>query len=108
MSYHTAPASGWELSLVSGFKLERSGKTHSYRIPLLASLQIILHPFWPLSLPETPDQVRTFQRGECEVTTVQGKQKREVETSPSWKLLFQFCPPPLLEAREAEYLLRDH
>ena len=57
MSYHTAPASGWELSLVSGFKLERSGKIHSYRIPLLASLQIIFHPLWPLSLPETPDQV---------------------------------------------------
>lgn len=57
MSYHMAPASGWELSLVSGFKLEQSGKIHSYRIPLLASLQIILHPLWPLSLSETPNQV---------------------------------------------------
>ena len=52
MSYQEAPASGWELSLVSGFKLEWSGKIHSYRIPLLASLQIIL----PLSVLETPDQ----------------------------------------------------
>lgn len=57
MSYHTAPASGWELSLVSGFKLERSGKIHSYRVPLLASLQIILHPLWPLFLFKIPDQV---------------------------------------------------
>lgn len=57
MSYHAAPASGWELSLVSGFKLERTGKIHSYRVPLLASLQIILHSLWPLCLLETPDQV---------------------------------------------------
>lgn len=57
MSYPTAPALGWELSLVSGFKLKRNGKIHSYRIPLLASLQIIFHPLWPLSLSETPDQV---------------------------------------------------
>lgn len=49
MSYHVAPASGWALSLVSGFKLERSGKIHSHRIPLLASLQIIFHSLWPLS-----------------------------------------------------------
>lgn len=57
MSYHTAPAWGWELSLVSGFKLEQSGKIHSYRVPLLASLQIILHPLRPLFLFKTPDQV---------------------------------------------------
>lgn len=57
MSYREAPVLGWELSLVSDFKLEQSGKIHSYRIPLLASLQIILHPLWPLSLSETPDQV---------------------------------------------------
>lgn len=57
MSYHMAPALGWELSLVSGFKLEQSGKIHTYSIPLLASLQIIFHLLWPLSLSETPDQV---------------------------------------------------
>ena len=39
MSYHKAPALGWELSLVSGFKLEPSGKIHGYRLPLLAPLQ---------------------------------------------------------------------
>lgn len=66
MSYPTAPASGWELSLVSGFNLKRNGKIHSYRIPLLASLRIIFHPLWPLPLSETPDQVwRTeLSRGE--------------------------------------------
>lgn len=50
MSYHKAPAWGWELSLVSGFKLEQSGKIHSYRIPLLAPWQIISRPLWPLSV----------------------------------------------------------
>lgn len=52
MSYHKAPAWGWELSLVSGFKLEPSGKIHGYRIPLLASLQIIFNPLWPSSVFE--------------------------------------------------------
>lgn len=52
MSYHKAPAWGWELSFVSGFKLEPSGKIHSYRIPLLAPLQIISRCLWPLSVFE--------------------------------------------------------
>lgn len=52
MSYHKAPAWGWELSLVSGFKLEPSGKIHSNRIPLLAPLQIISRPLWPSSVFE--------------------------------------------------------
>lgn len=55
MSYPTAPARDWELSLVSGFKLERSGEIHSYRIPPLSSLQIILHRLWPWSPSETSD-----------------------------------------------------
>lgn len=29
MSYPPAPARGWELSLVSGFKLERNGEIHT-------------------------------------------------------------------------------
>lgn len=83
MSYHTAPASGWELSLVSGFKLEWSGKTHRYRIPLLASLQITLHPLWPLSLPETPDQVRRTELSREEsVRWQRSKENRNLKWKP--------------------------
>ena len=97
MSYHTAPASGWELSLVSGFKLEWSGKTHSYRIPLLASLQIILHPLWPLSLPETPDQVRrTELSSEKSVRWQWSKENRNLKWKPIslGNFCFGFVPHP--------------
>lgn len=97
MSYHAAPVSGWELSLVSGFKLERSGKIQLQNPPFGFFVNHFPSSLAFVSFWDTWSGMknRASHWGELEVTT-RSKENRdpgEVKTSHFRKFLdfFFFC-----------------